>query len=156
MGNEPNEPVEPNNQTEPPTEPAEPRITDKHGQEGISKGKYERDIAERDNQIADLQKQLAAATNDAEERAKIAAGLEEVKQKLADDRQTFELEKAGCIDIESAKAVIGNYQGDIAGLKESKPWLFQSDKPKGATGLKPVAPPSDGMDEKLDRAFGLI
>lgn len=150
QGTDPNTqpaPVEP--QQEPHTEPTqteEPsgqQLTDKHGQPAVSKGKYERDLAQRDQKIAELQAKLDKAAEDAAALAEVKAEINQVKQDAADERQNWELEKAGCRDIETAKAVIANYQGDVQALKDAKPWLFEGDKPKGTTGLKPVGTPDD-------------
>lgn len=145
-------------QTEPtqgvaPLDP-EPKLIDKHGQEAISKGKYERDMAERDKKIADLEAKLAQSANDAQALAELRTEIDQVKQANADERQTWELEKAWCRDVETAKAVISNYQGDVQALKDAKPWLFEAEK-KGATGLKPVGA-TDDSQEKLDKARKLM
>lgn len=153
----------PTDPQEPPEEPegtqgvapSEPPLVDKHGQPAISKGKYERDLAERDSKIADLEAKLAKAANDAQALADLRAEIDQVKQNTADERQSWELEKLGCRDIETAKAVIGNYQGDVQALKDAKPWLFESDKPKGTTGLKPTGAP-DSAQTKLDEARKLM
>lgn len=148
----PTEPqVEPPKEQTQPAEPSEPEnLTDKHGQTAISKGKYERDLASRDQKIAELQAKLDKAAQDAAALAEVKAEINQVKQEAADERQNWELEKAGCRDIETAKAVIGNYQGDIQALKDAKPWLFES-KPAGTTGLKPTGITSD-YDAQLAKA----
>lgn len=150
--------------TDPKADPKEPTqgaapleptaLLDKHGQAGISRGKYEREIAERDARIKKLEEQVEKAAKDEEARAALVADIASLKAGIADERQEWELERAGCKDVESAKAVIDNYKGDVSALKEAKPWLFES-KPVGSTGLKPAGPTTDDLDAKLDKAFGL-
>ncbi|MFR5092565.1 MAG: hypothetical protein ACLTDR_11690 [Adlercreutzia equolifaciens] len=62
---------------------------------------------------------------------------------------------SGCVDVKAAKARLADFDGDVAKLKESCPYLFE-EKPKqtGSTG-KPPAGASKAMDEKLDKIFGV-
>lgn len=132
-------------------------LTDKHGQEAVAKGRYERDMAEKDAQIAELKQQVA-------ESAKTEAGRKELEDKIkalegsqADMRTDYELKLAGCRDdkaVKAAKALLGDCGGDVAKLKAEAPYLFESEKKTGSTGFKPQGA-AKGLDEKLDRAFGV-
>ncbi len=54
----------------------------------------------------------------------------------------------------AAKALLEDYDGDVAKLKEACPYLFDAGKKTGATGIKPAGGASD-LDDKLDKAFKL-
>ena len=121
-------------------------VEDKHGQPGINREKYQRDIEAKDKQIAELQAQLDEKSKTEEGRAALKAELD----KLTDHR----LELAGCLNAKAAKALLGDYDGDVAKLKEACPYLFGVEKKTGSTGLKPEGAAGD-LDDKLDKAFGI-
>lgn len=123
-------------------------LTDKHGQEAISKGKYERDIAERDKRIAELQAKIDEAAATEKGRADLSAEIEKLKQEMADKDTAHKLENAGCLNVKAAKALLDDYES-IDKLKEECPYLFKQEK-KGATGGKPAGAPNPA-DEMLER-----
>lgn len=131
-------------------------VTDKHGQPGVNREKYKRDVEERDKKIAELEAELAEAAETKEGREKLEKQLADFKAEMADKDTSHALEMAGCVDVKAAKARLADFDGDVAELKESCPYLFGEGKPKqsGSTG-KPPAGASKAMDEKLDRIFGL-
>lgn len=129
-------------------------LKDPHGQPGIAKGKYEREIAERDRRIAELEAQVAESAKTEEGRKSLADSIEALKAEMADKDVTHALEMAGCVNPKAAKAVLADFDGDVAKLREACPYLFQSVKPSGASGLRPAGKPSESDDE-LDRIFGL-
>lgn len=129
-------------------------LKDPHGQPGIAKGKYEREIAERDRRIAELEAQVAESAKTEEGRKSLADSIEALKAEMADKDVTHALEMAGCVNTKAAKAVLADFDGDVAKLKAECPYLFQSAKPSGASGLRPAGKPSESDDE-LDRIFGL-
>lgn len=114
-------------------------VKDKHGQPGINKERHDREMAEKDAKIAELTAKLDEAAKSEQVREELKSQMDKLTADIADERQTYALEKAGCIDVESAKAVIDRYSGNVSSLKEAKPWLFQSQtEKKGATGLPPA------------------
>lgn len=147
-------------QTGKPTEGSgtspEDGVTDKHGRPGINREKYQRDIQDRDNRIAELEAQLAEAAKTEEGRAEMQQKIDELKQTLEDDRVNHELERAGCVNTKAARAILDDYEGDIDKLKEACPYLFSNEgaKKTGSTGMKPEGSPSNKVDEVLDRVFG--
>lgn len=51
-------------------------------------------------------------------------------------------------NVTAAKAVLGEYGGDVAKLKAAMPWMFEdAHSPGGATGLEPASAASGGDDE---------
>lgn len=129
-------------------------VEDKHGQPGINREKYQRDIEAKDKQIAELQAQLDEKSKTEEGRAALKAELDRLKADMADERIDHKLELAGCLNAKAAKALLGDYDGDVAKLKEGCPYLFGAEKKTGSTGLKPEGGASD-LDDKLDKAFKL-
>lgn len=129
-------------------------VEDKHGQPGINREKYQRDIEAKDKQIAELQAQLDEKSKTEEGRAALKAELDKLKADMADERVDHKLELAGCLNAKAAKALLGDYGGDVAKLKEACPYLFGAEKKTGSTGLKPEGG-ADGLDDKLDKAFGI-
>jgi hypothetical protein len=129
---------------------------DSHGQPGINREKYQRDMRAKDEQIAKLQAQLDEASKTEEGRAELQRQLDELKAKSADETVTWQLKDAGCRDenaIKAAKALLPDYEGDVAKLKGACPFLFPPDKKDtGSTGAKPQGA-SSAIDEKIDRVF---
>ena len=133
----------------------EGEVKDKHGQPGINREKYQRDIEAKDKQIAELQAQLDEKSKTEEGRAALKAELDKLKADMADERTDHRLELAGCLNAKAAKALLGDYGGDVAKLKDACPYLFGTEKKQtGSTGARPEGP-ADGVDDKLDRIFGL-
>lgn len=177
MENEPEtiktDPKEPEGGTQPtpkdseggaPAEPQDPAgkepegdLTDKHGQDAVAKGRYDRDMKAKDDEIDTLKKQI-------EESSKTEAGRKALEEKIgalegkqAEMRTEYELKLAGCRDdkaLKAAKTLIGDYAGDVSKLKAECPYLFAEEKQKGKTGFKPAGPAGD-LDDKLDKAFGI-
>lgn len=129
-------------------------VEDKHGQPGINREKYQRDIEAKDKQIAELQAQLDEKSKTEEGRAELKAELDRLKADMADERVDHKLELAGCLNAKAAKALLGDYDGDVAKLKEGCPYLFGAEKKTGSTGLKPEGGAGD-LDDKIDKAFKL-
>lgn len=129
-------------------------VLDKHGQVGINKERHDREIAAKDAEIAKLKEQIEAY--DGKQAAELKAQIEQLQSDLATERTVSALEKAGCIDTETAQAVIGKFGGDVAKLKEAKPFLFEIKK-KGATGGKPAgaADGKDALEQRFREAAGL-
>ena len=130
-------------------------IKDSHGQPGINKERHDREIAEKDAKIAELEGKLDEAAKTEEGRADLKAEIDKLRAEQAEERTAHKLEMSGCVDVKAAKARLADFDGDVAKLKESCPYLF-GEKPKqtGSTG-KPPAGASKAMDEKLDKIFGV-
>lgn len=128
-------------------------VEDKHGQPGINREKYQRDIEARDKQIAELRAQLDERSKTEEGRAALKAELDKLKADMADERVDHKLELEGCLNAKAAKALLGDYGDDVAKLKEGCPYLFEIKKQTGSTGIKPEGGAGGSLDEKLDRAF---
>ena len=124
--------------------------------ETVNRHQYERDVQRRDKEIADLKAQLKAQ-NDAkaakgDETAQLRKEIEDFKSQLADEKLNAALAAAGCIDAKAAKACLDDYDGDVARLKEAKPYLFQAQEKKVlSTGGRPAGTPSPD-DERVRRA----
>ena len=135
----------------------EGEVKDNHGQPGINREKYQRDIAAKDKEIADLKAQIAEAAKTEEGRKALEEKIAKLEADQKDERVTHKLELAGCRNTKAAKALLDDYDGDVAKLKEDCPYLFPDGKNKqtGSTGLKPDGDADKALDEKLDRAFGI-
>lgn len=128
-------------------------VADKHGQPGINREKYARDMKARDDKIAELQAQLDEKAKTEEGRASLKKELDDLKAEMAGERVAHKLEMAGCRNVKAAKALLDDYDGDVDKLKDECPYLFEGKK-AGSTGLKPEGGASD-LDDKLDKAFKL-
>lgn len=155
---EPNEPdvsTEPqdDNQNPPGGEGSDDGLTDAHGQPAISKGKYERDIKAKDDEIAALKAEVEKAAETKQGRDELNSKIASLEQKIQDERTAHALELAGCKNTKAAKALLDDYEGDVAKLKAECPYLFESEQKKGSTGYKP----SGGADKysAIDEAMGL-
>ena len=131
---------------------------DKHGHPGINREKYQRDMAAKDEEIASLKAQIAEAAKTEEGRKALEEKIAKLEADQADERVTHKLEMAGCLNPKAAKALLDDYDGDVAKLKEACPYLFSDGKQQkqtGSTGFKPDGDAGKALDDKLDRAFGL-
>lgn len=128
-------------------------VADKHGQPGVNREKYARDMKAKDDKIAELQAQLDEKSKTEEGRASLKKELDDLKAEMAGERVAHKLEMAGCRNVKAAKALLDDYDGDVDKLKEGCPYLFEGKK-AGSTGLKPEGGASD-LDDKLDKAFRL-
>lgn len=133
-------------------------VKDKHGQPGINREKYQRDIKERDEKIAELEARIAAEAETKEGREKLEADIKSLKAEMADKDTTHSLEMAGCVNVKAAKAVLADYEGDVEKLKSECPYLFGSkQKQGGSTGFPPAgsASASDERKKAARKAAGL-
>lgn len=100
--------------------------------------KLERDVANRDKRIAELEAQLKAKGEEgagyesrlAELEKSFAASKEEAARAKADAALT----KAGCVDCELGRTALAAYDGDVEKLKEAKPFLFKAQGQMGTGG----------------------
>lgn len=128
-------------------------VEDKHGQPGINREKYQRDMKAKDDKIAELQAQLDEKSKTEEGRAELKDELDKLKAEMADERVTHKLELAGCRNVKAAKALLEDYEGDVAKLRDACPYLF-SEKQTGSTGLKPGGDAAAADEEKVDKILG--
>lgn len=127
----------------------------------VNRHKYDRDIANKDKEIASLKAQLKelndAKAADGDQTAQLRKEMDDLKQQLADERDNASLAKAGCIDLDLARTALKAYGGDVAKLKEAKPYLFggETDAAKRSTGGRPAGASPDDLRAKARRAAGL-
>ena len=131
------------------------------GGSGVNLHKLERDVANREKRIAELEAQLEAAGGNAKtvERrlADVEAKLAASEKALADEKVAGSLTALGCVNVKAARALLEDYEGDPAKLKEACPYLFgaQQRGPQASTGGNPAgATASDELD-RLRRLAGL-
>lgn len=148
-------------QEEQQQEEQQEEVQDKHGNPGISRDKYQRDMAKKDAEIAELRAKVDEAAKTEEGRAELQKQMDELKAAWDADKAKFnqettnmQLEAAGCIDVELASAAMAKAECSIEDLKKSKPYLF---KQKGATGGKPTGAvdPEDAMLERMRSIAGI-
>lgn len=156
---EPNEPQEPQQQ-EPQQQEQEPGgITDSHGQPGISRAKYDREVKAWKDQVAELKAQLdqqaKAGQAGGDRVAKLEDDLKAMRQQLDDERLAGKLAAAGCVNAKAAKAVLGDYDGDIEALKKDCPYLFKQERQTGSTGGTPAGASKADLVARARKAAGL-
>lgn len=137
---------------------ADDGVKDSHGQPGINKERHDKEVAELKAEIEKLKADAADAAEQKSKREEYEKKAADLEAKLADSEVKHSLEMLGCRNVKAAKALLEDYDGDVAKLKEGEPYLFAEEeepKPKGQTGKKPAGAPGGSIDEKLDEAFGL-
>ena len=98
---------------------------------------WEKQIAERDARIAELEGQVAEAAKNAETAESLRGEIAELKAQGESDRIDFRLQFAGVRNVKAARALLGDHGNDIDKLKEAEPWLFEptgKHAAKGGTG----------------------
>ena len=119
-------------------------VTDSHGQPGINKERHDREMAEKDKEIADLKAKLDEAVKTSEGRDSLKAEIAALEARLSDQDVSYRLELAGCLNAKAAKALLEDYGNDVEKLKATCPYLFAEKKQTGTTGAKPEG---SGRDE---------
>ncbi|MCI8305039.1 MAG: hypothetical protein HFJ69_00440 [Enterorhabdus sp.] len=130
-------------------------VVDKHGQPGINKERHDKEVAELKAEIAKLKEEAADAADAKAKREEFEKKAAALEAKMADTEMAHKLEMAGCVDLKAAKSRLDDFDGDVAKLKESCPYLFGEEKRQSGTTGKPPAGASKAMDEKLDKIFGV-
>lgn len=138
--------------TEPEEKGEEGGVRDSHGQPGINKERHDREMAEKDARIKELEDALEEASKTAEGREELASKIEELKGELAGERVDHSLEMAGCLNAKAAKAVLPDYDGDVAKLRDACPYLFSAGRKTGTTGARPEGAGRD-EDSVIDRVL---
>ena len=156
---EPNEPQEPQQQEQEPQQQEPGGIVDSHGQPGISRAKYDREVKAWKDQVAELKAQLdqqAKAGQEGGDRvAKLEDDLKAMRQQLDDERLAGKLAAAGCVNAKAAKAVLDDYDGDIEALKKDCPYLFKQERQTGSTGGTPAGASKADLVARARKAAGL-
>ena len=135
--------------------PDDDDLKDSHGQQGINKERHDKEVAELQAEIERLKAEAADAAENKAKREEFEKRAMELEAKLADERVTSKLELAGCRNVKAAKALLDDYDGDVAKLKSECPYLFEEDKRKqsGSTGGKPGGAASEKVDDLLDKSM---
>lgn len=134
----------------------------------VSGTDWEKAVAERDEKIAALETQVAEAVKNAETAEQLRGEIAELKAQGESDRIDFKLQLAGVRNVKAARAMLGDYDGEVDALKAAEPWLFadaRTTKPQGGkTGLPNAGTSSDegktmkrwrrlaGLDDSDDNA----
>ncbi|WP_294162262.1 hypothetical protein [uncultured Senegalimassilia sp.] len=108
----------------------------------VNRHKYERDLEAKDKEIEELKAQIAEAAKTKEGREELEKKMDDLKAQMASEKVGYQLELAGCVNVKAAKALLDDYDGDVAKLKEACPYLFGKEKQTGTTGMKPGGAPS--------------
>ena len=145
---------------DPATEPQEPaggegaKPQDPQGGEGatVNRHQYERDIANRDKTIGELKAEVERLKGEGGKAAEAMKAVEDLKAQLADERVNAKLAGAGCVNDKAAKALLDDYEGDVAKLKEACPYLFGQQKTV-STGGDPSQGSSSGQAKTIREAL---
>lgn len=132
------------------------RPQDPQGGEGasVNRHQYERDIERRDKTIGELRAEVERLKGEGGKAAEAMRAVEDLKAQLADERVNAKLAGAGCINAKAAKALLGDYSGDVARLKEACPYLFGQPKTV-STGGDPSRGSSSGQAKTIKEALKL-
>ena len=112
---------------------------------------YEKQIADRDARIAELEGQVAEAARNAETAEQLRGEIAELKAQGESDRIDFKLQLAGVRNVKAARALLADHDNDVDKLKEAEPWLFEAtgkhakggNAGSGTTGLPNAGAASD-------------
>lgn len=118
--------------------------------------KLERDVANRDKTIAELKAKLAEKEKGGSDFEAHLAALEkqasDSKAEADAVKADAKLAAAGCVDCDLTRAVLGDFDGDVAKLKEAKPYPFAPQGGSKGTGGR-VSGTSDGPCESIRDAL---
>ncbi len=105
----------------------------------VNTHKLERDLANREKRIKELEAELAESKKSmASSDERISAIEKQLKDSQEAKEKAEKLTSAGCIDLELGRAALAALEGDVAKLKEAKPYLFQSEPKSVNTTGKPA------------------
>lgn len=125
--------------------------TDAKPTENVNVHKLERDLANREKRIKELEAELTESKKLMASSDERISAIEQQLKDAADAKTKAEAESAltgaGCIDLELGRMALDALDGDIEKLKETKPFLFKSeDAPKNInTSGKPAGSSSGGV-----------
>ena len=116
--------------------------------------KLERDVANRDKRIKELEEQLEAATGGQKTAEERIAAIEEQLKSMEEERDAAKadsvLTAAGCIDLELGRAALAAAGDDVDALKEAKPYLFKQAGDPKSTGGKPAGSPPKMTRQQIE------
>ncbi len=112
-------------------------VKDKHGQPGINKERHDKEVAELKKEIASLKAEAKEAAENKAKREEYEKKAADLEAKMADSEVNHKLEMAGCKSVKAAKALLEDFDGDVAKLKAEHPFLFEEEKRSGSTGKIP-------------------
>ena len=103
---------------------------------------YEKQIAERDEKIASLEAQVAAAAKNAETAEQLRGEIAELKAQGESDRIDFKLQLAGVRNVKAARALLADHDNDVDKLKEAEPGSSRAPEstPRAAALRAPARP----------------
>lgn len=78
---------------------------------------WEKAVAERDEKIAALETQVAEAAKNAETAEQLRGEIAELKAQGESDRIDFKLQLAGVRNVKAARAMLGDYDGEVDALR---------------------------------------
>ena len=80
---------------------------------------------------AALEAQIAEAAKNSETAEQLRGEIAELKAQGESDRIDFKLQIAGVRNVKAARAMLGDYDGDVDALKAAEPWLFVDASQRG-------------------------
>ena len=126
------------------------------GGKDLNVHKLERDVANRDKRIKELEEKLEAATGGKKTAEDRIAAIEEQLKSMESERDAAKadaaLTAAGCIDCELGRVALAALDGDVEKLKKAKPYLFnkQAGDPQSTGGKPAGSPPKMTKEQILD------
>lgn len=141
--------------TDPQGEDDDPdgNVVDSHGQPGINRERHDKEVADLNKKIADLEAQVKTAAETKEGREKLEKQVDDLKAEMADKDLSHKLELAGCVDLKAAKSRLEDFGGDVDKLKSECPYLFAEKKQTGSTGLEASGAASGGPAKTIRDAL---
>ena len=122
---------------------------------------YQAALMAKDAKIAELEGKVAEAAKTSEATEALNAEIVALKRQMADERVLFALKAASARSVKTAKALLGEHDGDVAALVAAEPWLFEgaegtsqrsSQTSAGsATGLESAGASGGGDDQYMRR-----
>lgn len=129
------------------------QVSQKDAVSGSGGTDYVAQLKAKDAEIEALQAKVAEAAKTADATEKLGKEIADLKARLAYERTEFALRSAGARSVTAAKALLAEYDGDVAALVKAEPWLFDAGGPGqgGATGLEPAGASGGSDDQYMGR-----